>query len=79
MANNKPIRRRFWFEAILASLTGVLTGLTLIYPDWIEIVFGINPDRGSGAIEWALACSLAVVTVVSSRVALLEWRRTVTA
>ena len=69
------MRRRFWIELGLAVLTGVLTVVTLISHEWIEIVFGVDPDRGSGALEWGIVALLAVATVVSGSLARVEWRR----
>jgi hypothetical protein len=29
--------------------------VTLIWREWIELVFRVDPDRGSGSLEWAIA------------------------
>src|SRR4051812_36231104 len=69
------IRRRFWWEAALATLTGLLLVLTLITPQWIEVLFDVDPDGGSGALEWAVVGALAAVAAGLSLTAWLEWRR----
>jgi hypothetical protein len=38
----------------------VLLVLTAAWPEWIEAIFGVEPDGGSGALEWALVAVLAV-------------------
>jgi hypothetical protein len=70
-----PPRRRFWIEAGLSALSAGLFVLTLIVPDWIEAVFGVDPDRHSGSLEWAIVGVLLVTTLVSSMLARREWRR----
>lgn len=69
------VRRRFWLEAGLAALTGLLLVLTLVEPQWVEALFEVEPDGGSGALEWAIVGALAVVTAGLSLSAWLEWRR----
>jgi len=71
----RRVRRRFWLEAGLAALTAVLFVLTLITPQWIELLFDAEPDGGSGALEWAIVGALAVMTAGLSLTAWLEWRR----
>jgi hypothetical protein len=39
-------KARFYLEAVLAALSTGLFVLTLISRNWIEIVFGIEPDEG---------------------------------
>jgi hypothetical protein len=68
-------RRRYWIEAGLGTLSGILFLLTLMVPDWIEEVFRVDPDQHSGSLEWAIVAVLAVTTVVSSLLARREWRR----
>ena len=70
------MRRRFWVELALAAVTGVLTVVTLISHEWIEIVFGVDPDGGSGLLEWGIVVALAVATVAFGLLARMEWRRT---
>ena len=48
------LRRRFWVEFILACLSGSLAALTLVRHNWIELLFGFEPDSGDGSFEWAL-------------------------
>jgi hypothetical protein len=57
-------RLRYWIELAMASITGLLTVLTLVWHDWIEIVFGADPDGGSGEAEWGFVAVLLAVTVV---------------
>lgn len=61
---------------MLAGVAGFLTILTLITREWIETVFGVNPDGGNGSLEWLIVVALAVVTIVLAVLARLEWRRT---
>jgi len=68
-------RVRFWIEVILAAVTAALLLLTLISREWVEEVFGVEPDAGSGALEWAIVIALAVATVAFSLLARAEWKR----
>ena len=69
------LRYRFWLESILGSITGVVAVVTLFSHDWIEAVFGVDPDKGSGSAEWLVVLILLLVTVASAAGARLEWRR----
>ena len=57
-------------------MSAFLLVLTVFVPDWIEAVFGVDPDRHSGSLEWGIAAVLAVVSVASALLARSEWRRT---
>ena len=48
--------------------------LTAARPDWIEATLGVNPDAGSGALEWLLAGAFLAVALVSVALALRSWR-----
>ena len=69
------VRARFWIEAVLAALTIVLFVLTLVTRNWIELVFGVDPDASSGALEWLIVGGLFVLAVAFSAMARVEWRR----
>jgi hypothetical protein len=69
------MRKRFYIEAALAVATLVLTVVTLINQDWIEAVFGVDPDHGNGSLEWIMVAVLAVATVVFGLLAFSERRR----
>jgi undecaprenyl pyrophosphate phosphatase UppP len=69
------LRRRFWIETFLASATGVVAIVTLFWHDWIEIVFGADPDEGSGSTEWLVVAVLMIITLAFGVAARLEWRR----
>jgi hypothetical protein len=73
----RTLRMRFWLEAILGVISAALLVLTLLVPDWIEAVFGIEPDEGNGSLEWAIAGGLLAVTIAASALARIEWRRPV--
>ncbi|HEX7581452.1 MAG TPA: hypothetical protein VF321_00070 [Gaiellaceae bacterium] len=72
----KPqLRTRFWIESALAGASAFLFALTLVWKDWIEAIFGVDPDHSSGAIEWAIVAALLVVTLVATLLARAERRR----
>jgi hypothetical protein len=68
-------RTRLYVEIASATLFSMLFVLTLVTPDWIEEVFGVDPDRGSGALEWLIVASLLLATVGCGLAARRDWRR----
>ncbi len=69
------MRKRFYIEVALAAATFVLAVVTLINQEWIEAVFGVDPDHGNGSLEWIMVGALAVATVVFGLLAFSERRR----
>lgn len=75
-------RTLFWIAVVLAVLSVVAFVATLVEPEWIEAVFRVGPDEGSGEAErgvalWVLGAAavvFAVFAIVSGRIA---WRRAV--
>lgn len=45
------VRMRFWIEAGLVALSGLLTILTLFSRDWIEALTGFDPDNQDGLLS----------------------------
>ena len=66
---------RVWLETGTAVFAGLLGILTVFWHDWIETVFGVDPDHGNGSAEWLVVLALAVVTVALAVGARHEWRR----
>jgi hypothetical protein len=63
---------------VAVSVCGwILLVATLVWPRWIELVFHANPDRGSGALEWAIVVISLAVSLSMAFLARLEWRRCV--
>jgi len=61
-------------ETGLAAAAGLLAIVTLIWPTWIETLFGVEPDGGSGEAEWLVVVVLALVAVTSGLLARREYR-----
>jgi hypothetical protein len=72
---NAPLRALFWVEVALAALSGCLFLATLALPDWIEVVFGIDPDRHSGALEILISGVPLTLTIALAVIARCERRR----
>jgi hypothetical protein len=62
-------------ELVCGLLGAVLFVVTLVTREWIELIFGVDPDNGSGALELAIALGLLAVSIVSGLLAVREWRR----
>jgi hypothetical protein len=71
----KNLRRRFWVEIGVAAATVSLSLVTSLFPDWIELVSGWDPDQYQGSVEWLIVIGLYHVTVVMLVLAAIEWRR----
>jgi hypothetical protein len=69
------LRLRFWLEAGMGAVTGVFFVVTLLWRDWIEVIFNVDPDRGNGLLEWSIAGGFLVATIILCFLARYEWRR----
>ena len=69
------VRTRFWLELVCGLLSAALLVVTLITREWIELIFGVDPDHGSGTLELAIAYGLLSVSIVSGVLAVHELRR----
>ena len=49
---------RMVIEYVLAAVFVVLAVITVTTPQWVEALFGIDPHRGSGALEWLIVATL---------------------
>ena len=67
---------RIRLESALAIASGTLCVLTFVWRDWIEAVFRVDPDRHSGALEWAIvAVLLAAFATLTVHVQVLRRAR----
>jgi hypothetical protein len=65
---------RFWVEIAMALSSANLAVITLIWPDWIELAFHVDPDQGSGGLEWLIVAVLATTSLTTAGLAGLRWR-----
>ena len=65
----------FKIEALSTAAFAVSFVVTVIDPEWIEGVFGVDPDHGDGSLEWLLSAALLLVSVVLAGFARRTWRR----
>jgi hypothetical protein len=59
---------------MLAGLTGTFGAVTVVWHDWIEIAFGVDPDHGSGSLEWLCVAVFAAAAISFALLARAEWR-----
>ena len=71
----RGLRRRYWAEVAASIASALLFLLTLARPDWIEAIFGVEPDGGSGELECVLVADLLATTLAFSALARRERRR----
>jgi len=78
LACSNAVSRRFWLEVSLAAICLVAFTITTLAPTWIEQIFGVERDGGSGALEFAIPAVLLCSTVVTCWLARSEWQRAAT-
>jgi len=61
MSETPAHARRWRVEVVLAVLAAALGVLTVVVPAWIEVLTGLDPDAGSGALEVLIAVGLFAV------------------
>ena len=59
-------------EEVAAGATGLLALITVVWHDWIEWTFRIDPDHGNGDLEWIV---VAFLLGLSAAFGLLARRR----
>jgi hypothetical protein len=65
----------FWLESALAAVSAFLAVLTLVWRDWAESIFGLDPDHGNGSFEWELVVTCCLLAVLFSALARQQWRK----
>ncbi|GAA1444831.1 hypothetical protein [Leifsonia poae] len=55
---------RMSVEGVIALIAAIVAIVTLIQPQWIERLTGLDPDEGSGTAEWLVVAALALIAVV---------------
>jgi hypothetical protein len=73
----KRVGSLFWFEAILACFSAFIVLLTAVWHDWVEGIFGFDPDHHNGSFEWELVAVCLALTALCGTLARREWRRAV--
>jgi hypothetical protein len=66
---------RIWVELVLGLTCAAFLALTILLPDWMEVLFGFAPDAGNGSAEWGIALSWATVSVLMFGFAGRTWRK----
>jgi hypothetical protein len=60
------MRATTWFriEIALASLSVLAFIVTLFWGNWIELIFGVDPDDGDGTLERVVVLVLTAATAI---------------
>ena len=74
METYRRLGNAFWIESLMALASAALLVVTLITRTWIEEIFKVDPDQGSGSLEWIIVGLALLVTVASVTLAGGEWR-----
>ena len=69
--------RGFVVRLVLAVASAALLVVTLVWHDWVEVVFRVDPDRGNGWLEWLIVAAAIGLTLTFSVSARQEWRRSI--
>lgn len=69
------LRARFYFAAGLATLYGSTAVLTLLWPDWLELLTGLQLDYHQGSFERIVVSGLFLAGIFGYVAAWAEWRQ----
>jgi hypothetical protein len=67
--------RTFWWQVAAAVANALLAAVTLLWPDWLELVFNVDPDHGNGSFEWLVVGVTAALSIVMCVRAARTWER----
>jgi hypothetical protein len=73
----EPTMLRWRIETVVATLLAALAVITLAWPNWIELVFGADPDGGDGSAEWGTVLVLAAGALIVGLLARYDYRRAI--
>jgi hypothetical protein len=76
---SKARKRLLAAEISLAGLSGVLAVVTIFWRDWLELLFGWDPDHHNGSAEILIIAGLAAVSLLLGVVARWQTVRWTTA
>lgn len=62
-------------EVILAIVFALLAISTMIEPQWIERLFEVSPDAGSGESEWGITVVFGAASLISALLARRSWQQ----
>lgn len=68
------VRRHVGLFLAISIALAVLSIATAMVPDWIELLFGAEPDAGTGEAEWSIVAALAIGAALSGLAALIVGR-----
>ena len=68
------MRLQFWAALVAGGLSAVLAVVTLVSPEWIEFLFGVDPAGGNGGLEWIIVGAAAAIGIVCFWWAGVEWK-----
>jgi hypothetical protein len=71
----RHVKPTFWVECALASFSAFLVILTAVWHDWIEGIFGFDPDQHNGSFEWELVIVCLLIAALFGVLARNEWRK----
>jgi hypothetical protein len=70
----RAVPGRFWPEVPLAAASGMPGLIATVRADWLEAVFGIDPDGHGGSLEWLAVLGLVTAAVTIAAVPGADWR-----
>jgi hypothetical protein len=71
-------KARLTLETAIAAVFAAIFVATAFWSDWIELVFGPEPDEGNGQFEWTIVATSGLLAVASIIVARSQRRRPMT-
>jgi hypothetical protein len=74
MGGKVELRWQFWLKTSISIAAAALGAVTLLWRDWIEIVFHVDPDHHSGRLEWVVVAGFALVALTAWYLARSDWR-----
>ena len=67
--------KRLWAGLAAGLVFTALFVLTWVWPDWIELTLGADPDAGSGTTEWSIVIVFGLAALAAWVFTGWEWRR----